>query len=86
MFDILRKEECQWVAQADLKSMLAGILLSHPGLEFLQVPTFVSQHSVGCEQQQHPSQPYPACTPRLCLTRSAGRAVVVTRSLCLGAC
>ncbi len=37
MFEILRKYECQWVAQADLKSMLAGILLSHPGLEFLQV-------------------------------------------------
>ncbi len=37
MFEILRKDECQWVAQADLKSMLAGILLSHPGLEFLQV-------------------------------------------------
>ncbi len=52
MFDILRKEECQWVAQADLKSMLAGILLSHPGLEFLQVPTFMSPHSVGCQQQQ----------------------------------
>lgn len=36
MFDILRKEGCQYVTQADLKSMMAGILLSHPGLEFLQ--------------------------------------------------
>ena len=36
MFDILRKEGCNYVTQADLKSMMAGILLSHPGLEFLQ--------------------------------------------------
>ena len=36
MFDILRKEGCGYVTQADLKSMMAGILLSHPGLEFLQ--------------------------------------------------
>ena len=36
MFDILRKEGCAAVTQADLKSMMAGILLSHPGLEFLQ--------------------------------------------------
>ncbi len=36
MFDILRKEDCRWVAPDDLKSMMAGILLSHPGLEFLQ--------------------------------------------------
>ncbi len=36
MFDILRKEGCRWVAPDDLKSMMAGILLSHPGLEFLQ--------------------------------------------------
>ena len=36
MFDILRKEGCAHVTQADLKSMMAGILLSHPGLEFLQ--------------------------------------------------
>ena len=36
MFDILRKEGYNYVTQADLKSMMAGILLSHPGLEFLQ--------------------------------------------------
>ena len=36
MFDILRKEGCWYVAPDDLKSMMAGILLSHPGLEFLQ--------------------------------------------------
>lgn len=45
MFEILRKDECQWVAQADLKSMLAGILLSHPGLEFLQVRSTPCRHS-----------------------------------------
>ncbi|KAK9833451.1 hypothetical protein WJX81_006419 [Elliptochloris bilobata] len=46
MYEILRKEECQWVAQADLKSMLAGILLSHPGLEFLQeTPEFQDRYA-----------------------------------------
>jgi EF-hand domain len=36
MFDILRKDNCNHISQDDLKSMLAGILLSHAGLEFLQ--------------------------------------------------
>ena len=36
LYDILRKEDAQHVQQDDLKSMMAGILLSHPGLEFLQ--------------------------------------------------
>lgn len=36
LFDILRKEGVDYVSQDDLKSMMAGILLSHPGLEFLQ--------------------------------------------------
>lgn len=36
MFDILRKENCKYICPEDLKSMMAGILLSHPGLEFLQ--------------------------------------------------
>ena len=36
LFDILRKDGSNFVQQEDLKSMMAGILLSHPGLEFLQ--------------------------------------------------
>ena len=36
LYDILRKEAVDYVSQEDLKSMMAGILLSHPGLEFLQ--------------------------------------------------
>lgn len=51
MFDILRKEGCAYVTQSDLKSMMAGILLSHPGLEFLQeTPEFQDRCSTrpGC--------------------------------------
>ena len=45
MFDILRKEGCSHVAPDDLKSMMAGILLSHPGLEFLQeTPEFQDRY------------------------------------------
>ncbi len=48
MFDILRKEGCSAVTQADLKSMMAGILLSHPGLEFLQeTPEFQDRWATG---------------------------------------
>ncbi|KAL3140589.1 hypothetical protein ABBQ32_005162 [Trebouxia sp. C0010 RCD-2024] len=46
MFDILRKENCFYVAPDDLKSMMAGILLSHPGLEFLQeTPEFQDRYA-----------------------------------------
>ena len=46
MFDILRKENCFYVAPDDLKSMMAGILLSHPGLEFLQeTPEFQDRYT-----------------------------------------
>ncbi|CAK0763377.1 hypothetical protein CVIRNUC_003051 [Coccomyxa viridis] len=46
MFDILRSEGRHWVVQGDLKSMLAGILLSHPGLEFLQdTPEFQDRYA-----------------------------------------
>ena len=34
-FNILRKEGVNYLSHDDFKSMLAGILLSHPGLEFL---------------------------------------------------
>jgi serine/threonine-protein phosphatase 2A regulatory subunit B'' len=34
-FDILRQEGCTWVSQQDLRPLLAGIVVSHPGLEFL---------------------------------------------------
>ena len=45
MFDILRKDGCGYVAPDDLKSMMAGILLSHPGLEFLQeTPEFQDRY------------------------------------------
>ena len=47
MFDILRKEGSRYVAPDDLKSMMAGILLSHPGLEFLQeTPEFQDRQAV----------------------------------------
>ena len=46
MFDILRSEGRNYVVQGDLKSMLAGILLSHPGLEFLQdTPEFQDRYA-----------------------------------------
>lgn len=46
MFDILRSEGRNCVVQGDLKSMLAGILLSHPGLEFLQdTPEFQDRYA-----------------------------------------
>ena len=46
VFDILRKEGCRYVAPDDLKSMMAGILLSHPGLEFLQeTPEFQDRYT-----------------------------------------
>jgi serine/threonine-protein phosphatase 2A regulatory subunit B'' len=46
MFDILRSGDCNYVVQSDLKSMLAGILLSHPGLEFLQdTPEFQDRYA-----------------------------------------
>ena len=59
MFDILRKEGTACVQQEDLKSMMAGILLSHPGLEFLQeTPEFQDRCCLG------------AAAPRLASTRS----------------
>lgn len=46
MYDILRKEGRCYVAPDDLKSMMAGILLSHPGLEFLQeTPEFQDRYA-----------------------------------------
>ncbi|BDA42548.1 probable serine/threonine protein phosphatase 2A regulator [Coccomyxa sp. Obi] len=46
MFDILRSGDCNYIVQTDLKSMLAGILLSHPGLEFLQdTPEFQDRYA-----------------------------------------
>eukprot|EP00884_Botryococcus_braunii_P021339 jgi/Botrbrau1/788/Bobra.0181s0041.2 len=46
MFDILRKDNCNYISQDDLKSMLAGILLSHAGLEFLQeTPEFQDRYA-----------------------------------------
>lgn len=45
LYDILRKEDVDYVSQEDLKSMMAGILLSHPGLEFLQeTPEFQDRY------------------------------------------
>jgi len=46
MFDVLRKEGVEYVTQADLKQLLNGILLSHPGLEFLQeTPEFQERYA-----------------------------------------
>ena len=54
MFDILRKEGLEYVSQEDLKSMMAGILLSHPGLECLQeTPEF--------QDRSAPHQQRPVC-------------------------
>lgn len=36
LFDVLRQSEEPYITQADLKQLLSGVLLSHPGLEFLQ--------------------------------------------------
>jgi serine/threonine-protein phosphatase 2A regulatory subunit B'' len=36
LFDALRRDGAPSVTQDDLKAMMAGVLLSHPGLEFLQ--------------------------------------------------
>ena len=36
LYSILRKEPNDYITQDDLKNMLTGILLAHPGLEFLQ--------------------------------------------------
>lgn len=49
LFDILRKDEEDHITQADLKQMLNGILLSHPGLEFLQeTPEFQERCDITC--------------------------------------
>ena len=46
MYDILRSGDARHIEQADLKSMMAGILLSHPGLEFLQdTPEFQDRYA-----------------------------------------
>ena len=46
MYDILRAGDAGAIAQADLKSMMAGILLSHPGLECLQdTPEFQDRYA-----------------------------------------
>ena len=45
LFDVLRKDDADHVTQADLKQMLNGILMSHPGLEFLQeTPEFQERY------------------------------------------
>ena len=36
MFEVLRKDGALYLVQDDFKSMMSGILLGHPGLEFLQ--------------------------------------------------
>lgn len=50
LFDVLRSEDSDSVGQEELKTMLNGILLSHPGLEFLQeTPEFQERCAVvGC--------------------------------------
>ena len=55
LFDILRKEGVEYVSQDDLKSMMAGILLSHPGLEFLQeTPEFQDRCRPRCSAACQP--------------------------------
>ena len=56
---VLCKDGTTSVTQADLKSMMAGILLSHPGLEFLQdTPEFqdryVPRSQQGIGRRLHP--------------------------------
>lgn len=36
LFNVVRKEGSSCITQNDLKSMMVGLLRSHPGLEFLQ--------------------------------------------------
>ena len=49
-FDILRKEGVNYLSHDDFKSMLAGILLSHPGLEFLtDTPEFQDRSAACCD-------------------------------------
>lgn len=49
---VLCKDGATSVTQADLKSMMAGILLSHPGLEFLQdTPEFQDRHVPDCQSR-----------------------------------
>jgi len=56
MFDVLRKEGVEYVTQADLKQLLNGILLSHPGLEFLQeTPEFQERWGAHRSSFQAPS-------------------------------
>mmetsp|Transcript_5146 Transcript_5146/g.14795 ORF Transcript_5146/g.14795 Transcript_5146/m.14795 type:complete len:540 (-) Transcript_5146:595-2214(-) len=46
MMEVLAQKGASAVTQADLKSMMAGILLSHPGLEFLQdTPEFQDRYA-----------------------------------------
>lgn len=46
LLEVLAQEGATAVTQADLKSMMAGILLSHPGLEFLQdTPEFQDRYA-----------------------------------------
>ncbi|KAL4422182.1 hypothetical protein ABPG77_006423 [Micractinium sp. CCAP 211/92] len=45
-FDILRQQHALHVAPEDLRPLLAGVLLSHPGLEFLQeAPEFQERYA-----------------------------------------
>lgn len=47
LYDVLRKDDAECITQADLKQMLNGILLSHPGLEFLQeTPEFQERQAL----------------------------------------
>ena len=63
MFDILRKEGTACVQQEDLKSMMAGILLSHPGLEFLQeTPEFQDRCCLGFRVEGLGLKPARACS------------------------
>ena len=82
MFDILRKEGCRYVAPDDLKSMMAGILLSHPGLEFLQeTPEFqdryctVQQPAAAHSTLQCREDVYPALIMLCCSLRNIGQMV-----------
>lgn len=51
---VLCRDGATSVTQADLKSMMAGILLSHPGLEFLQdTPEFQDRHVLSAGMSQH---------------------------------
>ena len=55
LFDVLRQEGSNVIKQEDLKSMMAGILACHRGLEFLhETPEFQDRSALGARHGAAP--------------------------------